>query len=121
MAYLETERRFQFSCGVPPLPDRIPFKSYSSAIRDGSEGEADIVAPRVRPALDAGHGGDRGHFGSVYRYQAQLFHCDEQVADFFSSYVPFLREAGFRELQLPGLQLLRPAERIIPAGCQSHP
>ena len=29
MAYLETERRFRFSCGVPPLPDKMPFKGRS--------------------------------------------------------------------------------------------
>lgn len=60
--------------------------------------------------LDTGHGSDGSGFGSVHRYHAQLFHRCKEIADSFSPYVPFLRESGFRELELSGLQFLRPAE-----------
>lgn len=107
------------------LPDEMPFRSCSDAIREplrgGTARVTDIVALRVRPALYAGHGSYGRGSGSGYRYQAQPLHCGEQVADFFPPCVPFLREAGFRKLELSGLQLLRPAERTVPAGSRSHP
>ncbi|MFK1850095.1 hypothetical protein ACIXNJ_08075 [Bacteroides fragilis] len=125
MAYLVTERRSGLTFGMPPLPDGMPFRSCSDAIREplrgGTARVTDIVALRVRPALYAGHGSYGRSSGSGYRYQAQPLHCGEQVADFFPPCVPFLREAGFRKLELSGLQLLRPAERTVPAGSRSHP
>ncbi|MBT9849652.1 MULTISPECIES: hypothetical protein [Phocaeicola] len=116
MAYLVTEERSGLTFGMPPLPDGMPFKSRSGAITGAVARVTDIVALRVRPALYAGHGSYGSGSGSGYRYQAQPLHCGEQVADFFPPCVPFLREAGFRKLELSGLQLLRPAERTVPAG-----
>jgi len=110
LAYLETERRFQFSCGVPPLPDKMPFKGRSNAIQGGIAKVYDAAVLKVRPFLDTGHGSDGSGFGSLHRYHAQPFHRCKEIADSFSPYVPFLRESGFRELELSGLQFLRPAE-----------
>lgn len=116
MAYLITERRSGLTFGMPPLPDGMPFRSCSDAIREplrgGTARVTDIVALRVRPALYAGHGSYGRGSGSGYRYQAQPLHCGEQVADFFPPCVPFLREARF-----PKTGTVRPA---TPAACGTN-
>ena len=101
---------FHLSCGVPPLPDKMPFKGRSNAIQGGIAKVYDTAVLKVRPFLDTGHGSDGSGFGSVHRYHAQPFHRCKEIAGSFSPYVPFLCESGFRELELSGLQFLRPAE-----------
>ncbi|UVQ62282.1 hypothetical protein NXX44_13335 [Bacteroides ovatus] len=89
---------------------KLPFRCRSNTIQGGIAKVYDVEVLKVRPFLDTGHGSDGSGFGSVHRYHAQLFHRCKEIADSFSPYVPFLRESGFRELELSGLQFLRPAE-----------